>query len=269
MVDLINNNIIHVFPTAQDLFLALAEDFKKRVFSSIQARGEFTVALSGGDTPKSFFDTLTTANAYKEDIPWDRIKFFFSDERFVPSDNIKSNYHMAYEHLFSKVSVLAENIYRIPTELGSPVMVAKAYEEDLRRAFHAKSEECPQFDLIYLGLGEDAHTASLMPFTDVVINYTQKSQENENPKLLAAVWMPAQNMYRITFTPTLINQAMNTVFVVTGANKALAVSHVLEGPIEPERYPAQLIQCAQNKNIWYLDNMAASKLNFSKSITDK
>lgn len=250
---LIMMNELKLFPNSHDLFLSAAEDFTRRANAAVETRGEFTVVLSGGDTPKYLFDTLTQVNAFKNNIPWKKIKFFFGDERYVPADNPKSNYHMAYEHLFSKVPVLTENIFRIPTEPSDPIDAAKDYEFTLRQIFHLNNNEFPHFDLLYLGLGEDAHTASLMPFNDVLLI--------NNHQLVASVWLKEQAIYRISLTPLAINHAMNIIFIVTGENKASAVSHVLEGPREFQQYPAQRIQCMNNPTLWYLDKAAASKLN--------
>lgn len=267
MVTIIKNNEINVVPNPKDLFLHVAEDFVSRAKAAVNTRGEFTVVLSGGSTPKQLFTTLvnlTQTKHHKEKIPWDKIKFFFGDERYVAPDNKESNYHTAQECLFSKVPVLAENIYRIPTEFSDPDQAAEVYERTLRSIFHLKNDEFPKFDLVYLGLGEDGHTASLMPKTDLVMNYWQGGSITDKHHLVAALWVPKQQMYRITLTPPAINNAINVVFLVVGENKALAVKEVLEGPVIPHTYPAQLILCLNNKNIWYLDQTAASQLSISK-----
>lgn len=244
---------VKLFSHSEALFLSAAKDFTHRANAVVDAKGEFTVVLSGGNTPKYFFDTLTKIQAYRDNIPWQKIKFFFGDERYVPADHPKSNYHMAFEYLFSKVPVLKENIYRIPTEFKDPIDAAKDYELTLRKVFHIKNNEFPQFDLLYLGLGEDAHTASLMPFSDVL--FMNKHQ------LVTSVWVSEQKNHRITLTPLAINHSENIIFLVIGENKASAVGHVLEGPPEPQRYPAQLIHGMNNKTMWYLDKAAASQLH--------
>lgn len=246
-------NEVKIFSNPQDLFVSAAQDFTHRVKTAVDAKGEFTVVLSGGETPKYFFDTLTQVKAYKDNIPWQKIKFFFGDERYVPADNPKSNYHMAFEHLFSKVPVLTENIYRMTTKFKDPIDAAKDYEFTLRKVFHLENNEFPQFDLLYLGLGEDAHTASLMPLSETLLI--------NNHQLVASLWVKEQKMYRITLTPLAINHAVNIIFLVTGENKASAVSQVLEGPKNSQLYPAQLIHGVNNKTMWYLDKAAASKLN--------
>lgn len=270
----IHNNDIYILPTLEDLFLQVAEDFTHRANTSIQTKGEFTVVLSGGNTPKLLLTTLADErNSYRNRIPWDKIKFFFGDERYVPLDNIESNYHMAYQYLFSKVPVLASNIYRIPTEFINPALAAKDYEKTLRSIFDLKDNEFPNFDLVYLGLGEDGHTASLMPQSDVVIEYCKTRKRDhgllvKKQDLLVALLSQKTHMYRISFTPDTINNAANVIFLVTGPNKKSAVKAVLEGPLNPELYPAQLIHCLNNPTIWYLDKTAASELTIYKEQKD-
>lgn len=242
----IKNKEIKLFSKLHDLFQTAAEDFAYRAIDLVNNKGVFNVALSGGNTPKVFFEILSQLQ-----IPWDKIRFFFTDERYVPVDSSENNYHMADQYLFSKISIPRENIFRIPTEFKNPEEAAKEYELILRKAFCIKDidNEFPQFDVVYLGLGDDGHTASLMPFNNLVLNKHQ---------LVASIWVSKLKMYRITLTPSVINHSENIIFLVTGENKAPAVSAVLEGKFEPQRYPAQLINCIAGKTIWYLDKAAAT-----------
>lgn len=243
---------IKIFPTPQDLFLAAAEDFTRRAIKAVQDKGIFSVVLSGGNTPKSFFDTLVNNKFCKEKTPWDKIKFFFGDERYVSATSSESNYHMAYEYLFSKVPVSKENIYPIPTELKDPKESAQKYELTLQKVFQLKTDEFAKFDLVYLGLGEDGHTASLMPASEVLKLNTKQ--------LVAALWVPHLNMNRITLTPPAINNASCIIFLVEGFNKTAAVREVLKGSPDPTKYPAQLIHSKAGETVWYLDQAAAKKL---------
>lgn len=261
-------NEVHVIFEAASLFLELAADFTERAIAAVETKNEFVVLFSGGNTPKPFLEHLTMTQKTTKKIPWEKIKFFFADERYVPSDNAESNFHMLYEYLFKKVPVLEKNVHRIPTEYSDPKEAAVAYEQTLREAFNLKTtKELPLFDIVYLGLGEDAHTASLFPNNEVVINYIhflQNRSKETTPAdfpMVCSLWAASQEMYRITLTPPIINHAENIIFIVTGANKAAAVCHVLEGPYNPKQYPAQLIQKEHNKIIWYLDGTAASELN--------
>lgn len=260
-MDALNKNkILKIFPTSVDLFEAAVVDFIRCADAAVAAQGVFTVVLSGGNTAKFFFDALVASERRQRRIPWRRIKFFFGDERYVPADEAESNYFSAKECLFSKVAVLAENIYRMPTEFDDPKMGAKKYAETIRRVFHLDNGELPKFDLVYLGLGEDGHTASLMPGSEIVKNYAENTVLDENDPLVTALWAPQQQMYRITLTPGAINHSAGISFLVTGINKASAVQHTLEGPWQPQQYPAQLIHCANENLIWYLDQQAAGNI---------
>jgi 6-phosphogluconolactonase len=259
MVAMTNKNDIRLFLNAKDLCQFAANDFSQRAISAVNEKGLFSVVLSGGNTPILFFDILT--EHYKNKIPWQQIQIFFGDERYVPSTDVESNYHMAYEHLFSKVAIHPEQIYRIPTELSDPNEAAKDYQQTLRKVFHLSESAFPPFDCLYLGLGDNGHTASLMPSSDIVMHYINNPLPDKNNELVAALFVPELNIYRITLTPPAINNAKAIIFLVTGANKATAVAEVLEGPTIPQHYPAQLIHCVNGKTMWYLDQAAAKKLN--------
>jgi len=253
---------ITIFANAKDLFQFAAKDFWQRANAAVNVKGVFSVVLAGGNTPKSFFDTLTSVEYYKENIPWSQIHFFFGDERYVHADDPESNYHTAWEHLFSKIPINPENVYRIPTELSDPKKAAQNYEATLRKIFRIKDDDFPPFDLVYLGLGANGHTASLMPESDIVMCYLNSSFPDKSHQLTAALFVSELNMYRITLTVPAINNAKNIIFLVTGANKATAVWHVLEGHADPAHFPAQLIHCMQGETIWYLDQAAARKLTW-------
>lgn len=254
-------NEILVLPTENEVMISLAEDFTKRAILAASEKVAFTVVLAGGNTPKLFFDRLVTPE-FAQRIPWANIHFFFGDERYVSSDNPKSNYHMAFEHLFSKVPIPLNNIYRIPIEFGYAEDVAKEYERILRIYFMYQNALFPHFDLVYLGLGEDGHTASLMPRSTVVENYCKNKEHlPKNYPWVASVQHYSEGIYqRITLTPPSINHAQSIIFAVTGASKAHAVSSVLEGPFEPEVFPAELIHGTNSKTIWFLDKAAAGQL---------
>ncbi|MDP1575082.1 MAG: 6-phosphogluconolactonase [Coxiellaceae bacterium] len=241
----LKNNILTIFLTENNLFQFAANDFSKRAITAINNKGVFSVALSGGNTPKLFFDALANNEQHKKNIPWEKIKFFFGDERYVAADSIDSNYHTAMLYLFSKVAVNPNNIYRIPTDFEDPKEAAKAYEDTLKKN--------GPIDLIYLGLGDDAHTASLMPFSEVVKNISPDT-------LVESLFVKKLNMSRITLTPAAINHCEAIIFLVTGDNKAAAVKNVLQGVTDPQQYPAQLIHCEKGKTIWYLDQAAAKTL---------
>jgi 6-phosphogluconolactonase len=262
---MIKNQEIKIFSSLDDLFDAAANDFMRRAIAAVNNKGVFSVVLSGGNTPKQFFESLTRIDFDTKTIPWQKIQFFFGDERYVSLDKKESNYHTAAKFLFSKVPVNPANIYRIPTDFSDPKDAAKQYEKTLREVFKIKDKAIPKFDLAYLGLGDNGHTASLMPFSEIVTRYSNKALIENDNQLVASLWVQELDMYRISLTPTVLNNSMNIFFLVTGANKEITVREVLEGPYDPIRYPAQLIQCVDGKTIWYLDRLAAEKLNFINS----
>ena len=182
---------------------------------------------------------------------WDGIHFFFGDERWVPHTHRDSNYKLAKDELFSKVEVNPENVYPIPTEGLSPDEAAAQYETTLREVFGTSEGEVPQFDLIFLGIGPDGHTASLFPQTDVL---------NEKEKLVAATYVEKLTSHRITLTSIVLNAAAEVVFMVVGADKAPALKEVLTGEYDPEEYPSQLLRHAQGNVTWLVDAAAASQL---------
>ncbi len=240
-----------IFSTADDLYRAAVEDFVVRTTKAIQTKGVCDVVLSGGNTPKKFYDALV--NDAKERVLWDKIRFFFGDERYVSLNDVQSNYHTAQEFLFSKVGIPAENIYPVPTDLPSAEASANQYEKTLRELFHLQEFQWPLFDIIYLGMGGNGHTASLMPFTDLVKSYTY---DNHLPALVASLWVEPLKMDRVTLTPPAFNHSPYIVFLVEGEAKAAALKAVLENKKDPVKYPALLIKNA----IWFVDQSAAHEL---------
>ncbi len=256
-----NPEPVLVFPDAATLFAAAAKDFETRAINAVKAKGLFDVVLAGGNTPKAFYEAVTRLTDYKNRIPWQYIRFFFGDERYVPADDKQSNYHLAYEYLFSKAPINPESIYRIPTEFEQPDAAASAYDSLLRKVLRLADNTLLPFDLVYLGLGDDAHTASLMPASAVVKHAAENPLQDTNHPLAAALQLPASGLYRITLTPNAINHSQQIIFLVNGANKATAVWEALAGPRNPAEVPAQLIHCAHGSTLWYLDQLAASQLS--------
>ena len=205
------------------------------------ARKPETVALSGGSTPKLMFQIL--AEQFREQVAWDRIHFFWSDERHVPPDHPDSNYRMANEVLLSRVPITNSNVHRVPSENPNAAEAAAEYEQTL---IEITSQGQPQLDLILLGLGSDGHTASIFPGSDVL---------HETKRLVAAPWVEKLKTYRITMTLPLLNNGASVVFLVSGAEKAQIVKEIFEGP---EKYPAQAIKPAHGELLWLLDKEAAS-----------
>ncbi len=248
-MDKINQELI-IRATDSDLFMLAAQQFSDMAIAQVAAKHTFNVVLAGGNTPKAYFTQLAAMDDIVEATPWDHIHFYFGDERYVPKDDERNNYYMACEFLFSKVPVPKQNIHRMPTtEFASAKEAASDYAKQIANV---------DFDLIYLGLGDNAHTASLMPDTDLVKAYADGKADNH---LVASLWVEALKMYRITLTPPAINRCPCIAFMAVGDNKAIAVWQILNGPYNPVQYPAQLIHSNSGKTVWYLDQIAASKVD--------
>src|SRR6266851_1597109 len=199
---------IEVLATAADLFHAAAGEFVSVGRTAIGAQGRFTVALSGGSTPKALYSLLASNYA---DFAWNRVFLFFGDERHVPPTDPESNYRMASESLITKIAIPAENVFRVPAENPDAAAAASEYEAQLRRFFELKSAELksaefPRFDLILLGLGPDGHTASLFPDSPAL---------NEESRLVVANWVAKFNAHRITFTFPVLNRAAEVMFLAS------------------------------------------------------
>ena len=242
---------IRLLPTAEALSRAAAEDFVLRAARGVEASGVFRVALSGGATPRGMFTLLAEDLSLKDRVPWGKLHFFWGDERHVPPEHPESNYKAAYTLLLSRVPVPVDHIHRIHGELADADEAARRYEDELRSFYDPGKAELPVFDLIYLGLGADGHTASLFPGTDAL---------TETERWVAANWVSKFSTYRITLTAAVINQAASVVFLVSGADKAATLKAVLRGPYIPEQLPAQLIHPASGDLSWLLDQAAAQEL---------
>ena len=236
--------------TPQDLFQAAAEEVVRAATDAIAQRGRFTIALSGGSTPKNLY-TLIAANA-STSLPWDRMFFFWGDERHVPADDPDSNYRMAKEALLSKVAIPPANVFPVPAGMQDAAAAAEAYEQTVRKFFALSTGELPRFDLILLGMGPDGHTASLFPETAAL---------QEKSRLVVANWVDKLKTSRITFTLPVLNSARCVAFLVSGIDKAAVLHEVLEGDAPAEKYPAKLVQPSDGKLIWFLDKASASQLS--------
>ena len=235
--------------TPQELFAAAAEEFSHAAIEAVAQRGRFTVALSGGSTPKNLF-TLLATNA-RTSLPWDRMFFFWGDERHVPPQDPESNYRMADEAMLSKIPVAAGNVFRVAAENPDAAAAAAAYEQTLRKFFALEPGQVPGFDLIMLGMGPDGHAASLFP---------ESAALQEKSRLVVANWVEKFKTSRITFTLPVLNAARCVLFLVSGADKAPALHEVLESDAAGEKYPSKLIQPTDGKLIWLVDRAAASQL---------
>jgi len=240
------DKMIQIYKTARETIKALADHFVQIVKSAIKEKGRCAVVLSGGSSPQKLYELLASPG-YSRQIDWDKIYFFFGDERYVPFNDPESNGNMVKKALFEPLMIPDANIFYINTAVP-PDESAKKYR--LRILSHFKNDPV-QFDLVLLGLGDNAHTASLFPHTAVL---------QEKKAFVKAVHLEHPPSYRITMTAPLINEARAIAFLVYGATKANAVSEVLEGEKDFETYPAQLIIPEEGKVYWFLDGDAAKNL---------
>jgi 6-phosphogluconolactonase len=239
-----NKNDLQVFATADALTKAAANLIIDLSQKAISERGRFVLSLSGGRTPEKLYSLLAQPQ-YLNKIDWAKTFVFWGDERCVPLNDAQNNAHMAKSLVLDKIEIPAENIFPIPVNLP-PVEAAMAYEKTLQ-VFFGKNES--RFDLILLGLGENGHTASLFPGTEVL---------HEEKRWIKEVYVEELKMFRITMTAPFINKAYNIALLVTGAEKAEVLKTILSAPFQPDKYPAQLIKPQSGNLHWLADKGAAA-----------
>ena len=241
---------IVVKATLEELSREAAARFQRLAAESIAAAGRFTVALSGGSTPRALYRLLAEPPS-RDAIDWPRVHLFWGDERFVPADHPDSNYRLAREAFITRVPIPPENVHPIPTKGGDPEAAADQYEETLRRFLVPLEGEMPRFDLVLLGLGADGHTASLFPASPAL---------DEDRCLVVATYVPKLAAWRLTLTPPVLRRARHVIFLVCGPDKASPLREVLQGPYAPHRLPAQLVRPEEGDLTWLVDEAAASLL---------
>jgi 6-phosphogluconolactonase len=249
---------ISISRTIDDLVRIAATGIVDAARASVAARGVFTIALSGGTTPRLLFEMLAEPELSAH-APWSDFQVFWGDERHVPPDHADSNYRMAREALLDRVPIPAPNIHRILAELPNAKTVALAYADELRHAFDLEDHPSPRstlprFDLILLGMGEDGHTASLFPHSPAL---------HETERWVVANPVPKLDTVRITLTLPVINHARRIWFMITGGSKASVLQRVLDGPSQPEELPSQLINPTDGELLYLLDTTAAVDLGRS------
>lgn len=242
-------NKIFTYHADEDMISSAGRQIVSIGLEALQDHGRFSIALSGGRTPGPLYKLLTGPKA--DSLDWNKVHFFWGDERCVAPDQPDSNFNQANQLLLLPRSIPDENIHRIKGELEPPI-AASQYQEEILSWFQGYA---PRFDLILLGMGSDGHTASLFPGSELLIS----GLPPENC-LVASNWVPKLNAFRITFTHHLINAAHNVIFLVSGEDKAQTLKAVLEGPQDPALYPSQLIAPEQGNLIWHIDKKAASAL---------
>jgi 6-phosphogluconolactonase len=234
--------MIRVYPDLESLSRAAAALLVTQANLAVAARGRFSVALPGGNTPRRTYELLA-APPLADQVPWGRVHVFWGDERCVPLSDPRSNARLAKEAWLDRVPIPGHQIH-LWNCAPDPAVVARRYEAELREFFAGLP---PCLDLVLLGLGDDGHTASLFPGTPAL---------QENRRWTAPVYLAAPNLNRVTLTAPLINQAAVVAFLVAGKSKAGILRKVLHGPRDPARLPAQLIQ-PQNGDLWWLADLAA------------
>ena len=228
-----------------------AEILVRCITEVLGKRPHFSIALSGGSTPKTMFSLLVEDDSFKNKIAWEKIHFFWGDERHVAPQDDQSNYRMANEIMLAKAYVRTENIHRMQTEKSDAGKVADDYEQELRKFFLLSAGQLPVFDFNLLGIGPDGHTASLFPGTKAL---------HENRRLVVANWVEKFQSNRITMTAPVLSNADTIVFLVSGQGKAEILQQILEGDHQPDLLPAQLIRPTHGRLIWLVDQAAASRL---------
>lgn len=240
--------MLHLFANPAETSRAAAEFFAQTALEAVHSRGRFTVAMTGGSSPKQLYELLSQPPLL-EKIPWNRTFVFWGDERWVPAGDPRNNAKMTSEALLNRVPVPKEQIYPMSySDVLPPATVAEQYEDLLRNHFGA---EPPQFDLILLGLGENGHTASLFPHTPVL---------DEQTRWVREVYLDDQQMYRLTLTAPLINQARQIAFLLFGESKAQVLHDVMHGKYQPQELPTQLIKPTSGELHWFLDQAVAAKV---------
>jgi 6-phosphogluconolactonase len=237
---------IQVVADAAALAEAGAREFARAASEAIEGQGVFRVVLAGGSTPRALYTRLAHAPR-RRTIRWDRVCFFFGDERCVPPDHERSNYRMAREALLDPLGVPARHVLRMKGE-EEPARAARAYEEAIRRQFRNRPA---RFDLVFLGLGTDGHTASLFPSTDALA---------ERRRLVAANYVPKFSEWRLTLTLRALNAARRVIFLVSGPEKAAAAAKVLKKGRGSQNLPASAVSPRRGTLLWLLDEPAASRM---------
>ena len=239
---------VRVFTDLEALSTAAAESIVAIAKDSVSQRGRFSIALAGGNTPKRTYQLLV--ERHRDEIDWSRWQVFFGDERFVPSDDKRSNYKMAHDALLSAAPIPPGHVHPIPTDTRTVGDAADAYDETLRDVLGGGDTQPSAIDLVLLGVGPDGHTASLFPGSPVLSERAQWARAVEAPTTV----QPA--VPRVTLTLPCLNGARNVVFLIAGNDKRPAVVEILQGGEAAQRYPAAMVRAA-GRTVWLIEQSAA------------
>lgn len=235
---------IEVLPDRAALIARALDLILPRLQTAIADRGLATIALAGGSTPKPLYENLA-----QQSLPWEKLHIFWGDERYVPADHPDSNEGMARQAWLDRVPIPAANIHPMPTDAADPAVAAQTHDAELRAFFQVPPGEFPAFDVILLGMGDDAHTASLFPQTEAL---------QVGDRLITVG--NKEDQPRLTFTVPLINAARCVLFLVTGENKRPALAQVFASEADAHQYPSRLIRPVNGELIWLLDQAAGAQL---------
>jgi 6-phosphogluconolactonase len=247
------NMVFHFECDADSLAEYAAELFVAQIQEVLENQDLFTAVLSGGSTPKRMFQVL--AERFSTSVPWKKVHFFWADERVVPMDHPESNFGVAFDTFLTKIDIDEKNLHPIKTGPGNPRRIAAEYEKDMRDFFSTLGLEVPRFDFLFLGIGQDGHTASLFPDSMPGLE-TLKGYEG----WVVSLWVPHLNAYRISMTPMALNQARKIVFLVSGKGKAKILGRIQAD--EPELPASELICPKSGDVLWLVDQEAGEDLKF-------
>ncbi|MBE7177933.1 MAG: 6-phosphogluconolactonase [Mucilaginibacter polytrichastri] len=235
----------HIHDTPDEVIRDLAEFFVADAKAALQTKDRYSVSLSGGSSPKKLYELL--AADYRDHLQWDKLYFFFGDERNVPHTSSDSNFLMAKTALFEPLEIHPLHVFAVDTQL-EPEAAAADYARTITHYF---KNGPVQFDFMLLGLGDNSHTASLFPHTPIL---------DDQESSVKAVWLEDQQVYRISMTAPMINDSRQTAFLLYGKGKAEAVREVIKGEPNVPQHPAQLIKPVNGQLHWFMDKEAASDL---------
>ena len=244
----VSNTKVVSYQNVTNMNEAVVDAIAEKASAAIRQQGTFHIALAGGSTPKSIYELMATEH-YQKILPWSNIHFYFGDERCVPADHPDSNYRMATQALLAKVPVPEGNIHAVNIDLKNIAASAERYEDELKKHLPITSGT-PVFDLVLLGIGDDGHTASLFPGTDIL---------TETRKWVAAVYVEKFNAWRISLTYPVINAAANVFVIAAGSGKQKILKEVLSSEPVDDPYPVQRIR-PSGELVWYIDSAAAALL---------
>lgn len=237
---------LRIYPDGESMSRAAAEGLIETTTRTLEHGDRFSIALSGGSTPLALYRML--AGEFSGRVPWEKMHFYWGDERYVPHDDPRSNVRLFHDAVIAVIRIPPENIHPMPTDRDDPATAARDYETLMKKRFEGP---WPRFDTVLLGLGNDGHTASLFPGSPAL---------DEGKRWVAAVRTNADPPVRLTFTLPVLNAASDVWFLVSGREKADALRRVMTGPVDTLHFPASAVRPEKGGLVWWVDEDAASLL---------